>query len=53
VARPGWKAGSRWPSSTAGAAWDEAQISSFLCLWIVYGLWFLAGLFVPEWRGLP
>jgi hypothetical protein len=26
----------------------EAQIG----LWIVYGLWFLAGLFV-QWRGLP
>ncbi|MDH1913996.1 hypothetical protein, partial [Stenotrophomonas sp. GD03794] len=37
-----------------GSLWDEAQIKLyFLCLWIVYGLWFLAGLFVPEWRGLP
>ncbi|HDS1223684.1 hypothetical protein B9Y76_17780 [Stenotrophomonas maltophilia] len=37
-----------------GSLWDEAQIKLyFLCLWIVYGLWFLAGLVVPEWRGLP
>ena len=37
-----------------GSLWDEAQIKLyFLCLWIVNGLRFLAGLFVPEWRGLP
>ncbi len=27
-----------------GSLWDEAQIKLyFLCLWIVYGLWFVAG----------
>jgi hypothetical protein len=37
-----------------GSLWDEAQIKLYvLCLWIVYSLWFLAGLFVPEWHGLP
>lgn len=37
-----------------GSLWDAPQIKLyFLCLWLIYALWFLAGMFVPQWRGLP